>query len=79
MKKQTMIVFMTSSGRFPRQALKLCSLFGYADFFLKRRFHLTSTGTIQDLSDFDSLFENLNIDDDFQGGDDDDDDNQVPQ
>ena len=73
MKRPMMIVSMTSSGRFPRQALKLCSLFGYAEFFLKRRLHLT--GIVQDLSDFDSLFENLDIDD-FQG---DDDDNEVPQ
>jgi len=33
MKRQTMIVSMTSSGRFHWQALKLCSLFGYAEFF----------------------------------------------
>ena len=43
-------------------------------FFLQRRLHLT--GIVQDLSDFDSLFENLDIDDDFQG---DDDDDEVPQ
>jgi hypothetical protein len=77
MKRQTMIVFMTSSGRFPRQALKLCSLFGYVEFLLKRRLHLT--GIVQDLSDFDSLFENLDIDDDFQGDDNANDDNEVPQ